>query len=132
VAKFNHETGKCIETFDELEALRYDHTISAGTHFEFELVGDADGATYKVDFTFDEPTVLIKQPGQDSLLSQSKIVFNMQRDGVLQIENRYEIVNLSNFYARWYNKSDKAKSADFWNVITQVGTGVSIADFRAY
>jgi energy-coupling factor transporter ATP-binding protein EcfA2 len=132
VAKFNHEIGKCIETFDELEALRYDHTISVGTHFEFELVGDADGATYKVDFTFDEPTVLIKQPGQDSVLSQSKIVFNMQRDGDLQIENRYEIVNLSNFYSRWYNKSDKAKSADFWNVITQVGTGASIADFRAY
>jgi hypothetical protein len=115
-----------------LADLRFDHTISAGTQFEFELIGDADGALYKVEFTFDEPTVLIKQPGQDSVLSQSKIVFSMKRDGVPQIENRYEIVNLLNFYTRWYNKSDKAKSADFWNVVTQVGSGISITDFRAY
>jgi energy-coupling factor transporter ATP-binding protein EcfA2 len=132
VAKFNYELGKCIDTFDELAALRFDHTIPAGTRFEFELVGDADGATYNVDLTFDEPVVLIKQPGRDSVLSQSKIFFNMQRGGVPQIVNRYEIVNLLNFYGRWYNKSDKAKPADFWNVITQVDTGASIADFRAY
>jgi len=132
VAKFNYELGKCIDTFDELAALRFDHTVPAGTQFEFELVGEADGASYKVDLTFDEPTVLIKQTGRDSVLSQSKIIFNMQRDGVPQVVNRYEIVNLLNFYARWYNRSDKAKSADFWNVITQVGTGASISDFRAY
>lgn len=132
VAKFNYEIEKCIETFDELQNLRFDHSINAGERFEFELIGAADGASYKVEFAFDEPTVLIKQPGQDSVLSQSKIVFSMYRDGVPQIDSRYEIVSLMNFYARWYNKSDNAKSADFWIEVVHVATGNKISTFRIY
>lgn len=132
VAKFNHEVGKCIETFDKLALLRFDTIIREGERFEFEIVGDSDGAAYKLEIMLDEPAILIKEVGQDSVLSHVKFGHKMYRNGIQKYDWTYSRNTLNNFYNKWYDKSDKTKSTNYWDEIVQVSNGQPLQSLRAY
>ncbi|MBS1532565.1 MAG: AAA family ATPase [Bacteroidetes bacterium] len=132
VAKFNHEVGNCIRTFEKLSELRFDTTIPIGEKFEFEITGDSDGALYKFEITLDEPAILIKEPGEDSVLSKVKFGHKMYRNGVQKYDWTYTRSTIGSFYKKFYDKSDKAKSADYWDEVVQVSTGQKMQTLRIY
>jgi energy-coupling factor transporter ATP-binding protein EcfA2 len=132
VAKFNHEIGQCIKTFEKLAELKFDYAIPSGEKLHFELIGASDGATYRWEIELDESAILIKEPTHGSVLSQVKFAHRMFRDGIQKHDWVYTRTTLAKFYKKWYDKSDKTKSAEYWKEIIQTGSGRPLESLRVY
>jgi hypothetical protein len=133
IAKFNHEVSKCIDTFDKLKQIQFSERFEKEKKLEFELVSVDNADTYKFEITLLEPMVLIKQPGSESVLSKATIRYVVTKNGTpTQPEPQYSPESLKSFYSKMYEKSNKAKSIDFWEEISLVDTGGKLRELRIY
>lgn len=131
ISQFTHEIAKCIETFDELEKLEFKVAIQSGEKLQLDFTG-TDGLSYKWELELEDDAFLIQWPGEDSQLGPIKFAHKMIRDGHTVYERKYSRTTLKEFYLKWYNKSDKSKTADFWDEIILTSSGNPIRNFKNF
>ena len=116
VPKFNSEIGNCLKTLKGLREIKNETFLKRGQQVEFELT-TADGKDiYKFEIKLVDDFRLLKIPSDDSVLSKGMINYWVSKNGVkgaLQHGNN----SLKRLYSINYDKSDKAKNADFWEEI---------------
>jgi hypothetical protein len=131
IAQFTHEIEDCIETFDGLDKLKFQPMLKAGEKLEINLVGD-DGLLYRWEIKLEDDAVLLKWPTDDSQLGPVKFAHKMFQDATVKYDWKYSRQTLKEFYTKWHNKSDKAKSIDFWDEIIQTSSGNPIRALKIY
>ena len=122
VPKFNSEIGDCLDTLQRLRQIRNEPFLERTTQLEFDLTS-ADGSdVFKFEIKLEDDFRLIKEPGNDSVICHGMVNYWVIRNGIkgnLQHGNE----SLKKMYEINYAKSDKSKSADFWEEIKISGTG---------
>ena len=133
VPKYNSEIEKCIDTLDNLRAIEVEIVVFKGDEIEFSLTLNGTTDVYKFNITVQEDLKLIKEPGKDSVLGRGNINYTVFKNGSPTTTYlQHSIESLNSFYDKNYEKSDKAKSADFWNEIIFSLNSVPLATRRKF
>lgn len=131
IAQFTTEIADCIETFDKLDTLQNQVVINKNEQFHLELKG-ADGIDYKWEILLEDEGMLLKWPGADSQLAPLKFANRMFRGANIIYDWKYSHQTIQAFYEKWFNKSDKIKSNDFWEEIIHTSSGDKLVKFRIF
>ena len=133
VPKYNSEIGKCIETLDALRKIEYAFVLKKGDEVEFTLT-DVNGTDiYKFELTIEEDVKLVKETGKDSILVKGMINFLVFKNTVpMQTSLQHAITGVKDFYDKNYEKSDKAKSPDFWDEVSLKKDGAKLSTLRSF
>ncbi len=133
VPKYNGEIANCIETIEQIKKTQFDIVFNKGDKVEFEVV-TADGKDrYKFEITFQEEVKLLKQPGQESVLSKAMANYFVFKNGVATTTDvQHANIRLLDLYKKIYDASDKAKTADYWEEIFILPTNEKLKTIRTY
>lgn len=127
VPKFNIEVRSCLDTLKELRKIENEPFLKRGDQVEFELT-TADGEnTYKFEIKLEDDFRLLKEPGKDCVISKGMINYWVTENGVKGgLQHKQD--TLQKMYDGCYSKSDKTKSANFWEgiIISATGNPISI------
>ncbi len=131
VPKFNSEIDGCLNTLKSLREIKNENFLKRGEQIEFELT-TADGIdTYKFEIRLEDDFRLLQEPTKDSVLSKGMINYWITKNGV-RGDLKHGVENLKSFYDKNYEKSNKAKNADFWEEIVIQSTGEKLSSLRVF
>ena len=143
VPKFRSEIENCINTLEQLNKIQFTSSVKWGQKLVFELQSDANtspekAGLYKFVIRIADDFRLIKEVGKESILTKGKINYKVYKDGTLlpskvQGDNwNHDNISLKNLYDNLYTKSDKTKSADFWEEVIVSKTGQKLRELRMF
>lgn len=133
VPKYNSEIGRCLGTLDGLRAIKYENIIFKGEGVEFALTLAGSADVYRFVISIQEDLKLIREPEEESILAKGHINYFVYKNNVPTTKYiQHGIESLEMFYDKNYEKSDKAKSADFWDEIFVISTGEPLSTRRAF
>jgi ABC-type Mn2+/Zn2+ transport system ATPase subunit len=125
---FKSEILKCITTIDALSKIKFTTIIKAGTNLHFEL-SNADH--YRFDIIPKEDLLLIKLPGEDSILTKGQCALSIKKNGGVP-QDIVESFSIKTKYEKMYSNSDKTKNADFWEEVNISNTGNKLNTLKIY
>ncbi|WP_281323446.1 AAA family ATPase [Flavobacterium aestivum] len=131
IAQFTHEIENCIKTFDALDELKFQPVLKTGEKLEINLIGN-DGLPYRWEIKLEDDALLLKWPTDESQLGPVKFAHKMFQDTIVKYEWKYTRQTLKAFYTKYHNKSNKAKSTDFWDEIIQSSSGNPIRTLKIF
>src|SRR5690606_28603563 len=112
VPKFNSEVGSCLNTLKELREIKNEPFLKRGEQVEFELTDDGQN-TYKFEIKLEDDFRLLKEPGKDAVISKGMVNYWVTKNGT-KGDLQHKQDTLKKMYDGCYSKSNKTKSADFW------------------
>ncbi|APF18726.1 SMC domain protein [Caldithrix abyssi DSM 13497] len=131
VPKFNSEIASCIKTLEDLREIKFKTVLKHGDKLEFELTDANSSDRYKFEIIIHDEFKLIKMPGSESVLGAGMINYYVHKNGNKGfLQHSYE--SLQKMYDSYYEKSDKFKSADFWEEIIIQKTGEKLNFVRKF
>jgi len=131
VPKFNSEIASCIKTLGALRQIKFKTVLKHGDKLEFELTAANGSDRYKFEIIFYDEFKLIKLPDSQSVLGAGMINYYVYKNGDKGcLQNSYE--SLQKMYSSCYERSDKSKSADYWEEIIIQETGEKLSSIREF
>lgn len=131
VPKFNSEIKKCLNTLKQIRQIRNDTFLKKGAQIEFELTTEDGKDQYKFEIKLEDDFRLLKMPNQDSVISKGIINYWVTKNGT-KGELKHDKTSIKAFYDKNYKKSDKTKSADFWEEVVLSDSGTKLKDKRTF
>ena len=116
VPKFNSELLKCLNTLKFLRKIKNEPFLKRGEMVEFELTTANGADTYKFEIKLEDDFRLLKEPENDSVISKGMVNYWVTKNGS-KGDLKHGRESIKKMYDDCYNKSDKEKSSDFWEVI---------------
>lgn len=130
VPKFNSEVGNCLNTLKELRKIKNEPFLKRGEQVEFELT-DKVQDTYKFEIILEDDFRLLKEPGNDSVISKGMVNYRVTKNGIKgKLQHKQD--TLKKMYDSCYSESNKTKSADFWEAIKISETDSLLREARKY
>lgn len=130
VPKFSSEIANCIKTLKTLRKIKTESFLPKGTILFFDLKETA-GDTYKFKIRLEGDFRLIKEPGNDSVISKEMINYKIAKNGVVgELQHRKQ--SLKKMYESAYNTSDKSTDPDYWNSIIIQSSNQPISTVRKW
>lgn len=131
VPLFKNELEICFNTFSELNKILYTTVFLPESKLYFELSDGTD--TWRYDIELYDEFKLIKEDTKPSILSIGMINYFVYKTTEKKRKNpEHKRQSLKAMYDYAYSKSDKTKSADFWDEIIITETGLPIKSIRKY
>jgi hypothetical protein len=127
VPKFRSELEKCIKTMKELKKYKVKSFLPEGVTVSFDLTLAEIGTVYYFEITNYEPLRLIITPTGKPVLSIGLLNYYVYTDSENKGDLKDKRDGIKQMFDYNYTKSDKTKSADFWDVI-EVSTGGTLRD----
>lgn len=111
--------------------------LKRGKTIEFKLDTnvneDDESDTYKFEIFLEDDFRLLKEPNKDSVISKGMMNYWIYKNGdKTKTELQHCNSTIESFYKKVYDKSDKAKNADFWEEVYLQESGEKLKEYRNF
>lgn len=126
VVKYRYEVENCLQTLHSFDAIEIKPFMKYGAKVYFELKEPAPSINvYKFEISLCDDFKVIKQNGQEPIISKGMINYRVIKNGVV-VNTNTDNTTLKHFYDVNYNKSDKSGKANFLEGIFDTKSNKSI------
>ena len=126
VVKYRYEVENCLQTLHSFNAIEIKPFMKCGAKLYFELKEPAPSVNvYKFEISLCDDFKVIKQNGQEPIISKGMVNYRVIKNGVVVNKNTGN-TTLKHFYDVNYNKSDKSGRANFLEGIFDAKSNKSI------
>lgn len=126
VVKYRYEVENCLQTLHSFDAIEIKPFMKYGAKVYFELKEPAPSINvYKFEISLCDDFKVIKQNGQEAIISKGMINYRVIKNGVV-VNTNTDNTTLKHFYDVNYNKSDKSGKANFLEGIFDTKSNKSI------
>jgi hypothetical protein len=131
--KFKTELDSCIKLFEQyFNLVKIKNVLAIGTKVHFELTDAKTAVHFRFDIVLNESFKLYKYDNNESVLVKGKTAYTISENGAPNAAIQYKYQSLKTFYDYTYSKSDKTKTADFWEGVIISETGLPISSIRKF
>ncbi len=129
VPKYRQEIKDCLGTLKGLRKIEIQPFLKRGNVLEYELDTPDGTDTYKFEIILEDNFRILQVEGDVVVVSKGMVNYSVYKNGTkTQEELQHDNTTLKKFYDKCYDRSDKTKSADFWEEIIVKKTGKKIKD----
>ncbi len=129
VPKFKSEVFECLVTVKKLRKIQFKTILEPEDEVEFELTCKSGKDKFKFEITIQDDLRIVKEEKKDSILTSGIVNYFVVKNGK-KGELQHGNESLKKMYETCYKKSDKSKSADFWNEIIIKSTREPLSSIR--
>lgn len=126
VIKYRYEVENCLQTLHTFDGIEIKPFMKYGAKVYFELKEPAPSINvYKFEISLCDDFKVIKQNGQEPIISKGMINYRVIKNGIVVNKNT-DNTTLKHFYDVNYNKSDKSGKSNFLEGIFDAKSNKSI------